>query len=442
MICKGGVDMQFDEFEFKNYIVRALETLKFKSLTPVQKEVIHSINGKQNLVVRSNTGSGKTHSFLIPIFQALEEESHSVFATIVSPTKELALQTYKMAQQIASFSDKRIDIKLYCGGTDRLKEIDKLNGTMPQIVIGTPGKLKDLAIDENVLKIYTSRFFVVDEMDMILDGGYEEDLDCLAKLMKDTKMMFFSATMSQEIMTFTKKYLSNPKIIDLKNEITTIRHIWIPLKHRDRFQVLLELMSTFQPYFAIIFANKKETVIKLAAMLSEKGYFVGIMHGDLQARERKRILQDCKSLKYQYLVATDLAARGIDIEGVTHIINYELPRDYEFYLHRSGRTGRMQKDGIVYSFYEEVDNRYLDDLAAKKIQPEYFEIKNKELVPYKGRNTREARQKPVTDYHREAAKHIPKPKKVSPGYKKKRQAQIEELAEKLKKNSRKRRSYR
>ncbi len=434
--------MQFDEFEFKNYIVRALETLKFKSLTPVQKEVIHSINGKQNLVVRSNTGSGKTHSFLIPIFQALEEESHSVFATIVSPTKELALQTYKMAQQIASFSDKRIDIKLYCGGTDRLKEIDKLNGTMPQIVIGTPGKLKDLAIDENVLKIYTSRFFVVDEMDMILDGGYEEDLDCLAKLMKDTKMMFFSATMSQEIMTFTKKYLSNPKIIDLKNEITTIRHIWIPLKHRDRFQVLLELMSTFQPYFAIIFANKKETVIKLAAMLSEKGYFVGIMHGDLQARERKRILQDCKSLKYQYLVATDLAARGIDIEGVTHIINYELPRDYEFYLHRSGRTGRMQKDGIVYSFYEEVDNRYLDDLAAKKIQPEYFEIKNKELVPYKGRNTREARQKPVTDYHREAAKHIPKPKKVSPGYKKKRQAQIEELAEKLKKNSRKRRSYR
>ena len=165
------------------------------------------------------------------------------------------------------------------------------------------------------------------------------------------------------------------------------------------------------------------------------------MHGDLTPRERKRVLQDCNKLKYQYLVATDLAARGIDIEGVTHIINYELPYDYEFYLHRSGRTGRMHSDGIVYSFYESIDDQYLDNLSKKKISPTYFEIKDGELIPYKGRNTRQNRVKPQTDYQKEAAKLVPKSDKVKPGYKKKRQAQIDELARKLKKKDQKRRYY-
>ena len=137
-----------------------------------------------------------------------------------------------------------------------------------------------------------------------------------------------------------------------------------------------------------------------------------------------------------------MAARGIDIDGVTHIINYELPRDYEFYMHRSGRTGRMHKDGIVYSLYEDLDNTYLDNLAKKGVKPLYFEIKNKELVPYKGRNTRADRVKPTTNYQLEASKYIPKAKKVTPGYKKKRQALIDDLAERLKKNDQKKKKRR
>lgn len=425
----------------KKYIIKALEDLKFTDFTPIQKEVFKEIKAQCNIVAKSKTGSGKTHAFLIPIFQELDETSDSVFATIIAPTKELATQIYKMAQHIASFSENQIDIKLYCGGTDRLKEIVKLKNGQPQIVIGTPGKIKDLAINENVLKIYTSKYFIVDEMDMILSGGYEEDLDSLAQVVQQAKLMFFSATMSDIVAQFIKKYLSQPKIIDLEDEITTIRHIWIPLKHRNRMDALKNLLQTFQPYFAIIFANKKETVMALARSLSSDGYFVGVMHGDLTPRERKRVLTDCKNLKYQYLVATDLAARGLDIEGVSHIINYELPRDYEFYLHRSGRTGRMHHDGIVYSFYEEIDNDYLDELSKKKIVPEYFELKNQELIPYKGRNTREQRVKPKTDYQLEASKFVPKPKKVSPGYKKKRREKIEEIATKLKKKD-KRRRYR
>jgi len=154
------------------------------------------------------------------------------------------------------------------------------------------------------------------------------------------------------------------------------------------------------------------------------------------------VLTDCKKLKYQFLVATDLAARGIDIEGVSHIINYELPYDYEFYIHRSGRTGRMHKDGIVYSFYEDLDNEYLDNLNKKKIIPIYYEIKNGELLEYKGRNTRAQRVKPKTNYQLEAAKFIPKAKKVSPGYKKKRQAKIDDVAQRLKKNDQKKKRRR
>lgn len=435
IITKGDI-MKFDEFEFKEYIVRALQDLKFKELMPVQKEVLQAIVQKKNILAKSKTGSGKTHAFLLPVFNALDEDLHKVQATIISPTKELAMQTYKMAQHIASFSDKRIDIKLFSGGTDRTKEIEKLKTTMPQIVIGTPGKIKDLAVQANVLKIYTSNYFIVDEMDMALDGGYEDELDAISQILKDAKMMFFSATMEERILQFARKYLSNPLMIDINNtNDTNIQHIWIPLKHKPRIDCLNQLLSTIQPYLAIVFANKKETVIEVSKSLSSQGYFVGIMHGDLTPRERKRVLTNCKALKYQYLVATDLAARGLDIEGVTHIINYELPYNYEFYLHRSGRTGRMHRDGIVYSFYEEVDDAYLDNLNSKHIVPSYFEFKSGELVPYKGRATRAQRIKPKTDFQKEASKYVPKPKKVSPGYKKKRQAQIDELAERLKRNS-------
>ncbi len=435
--------MIFDGIEFKDYIVRALNDLKFKEFTEVQKAVFSNLNNNKNILAKSKTGSGKTHAFLLPIFQDLDEDDYKIQATIVAPTKELAMQIYKVSQHIASFSDKKINIKLYCGGTDRNREIEKLNNNMPQIVIGTPGKIKDLAIDENALKIYTSKYFVVDEVDMTFEEGFASDLDLISAVATNARMMFFSATVAEKILPYLKKYMTNVEFIDINNtNDTKIDHIWIPLKHKERFDVLVDLLNTMQPYFCIIFANKKETVIELTKNLTQAGYFVGMMHGDLSPRERKKVLQGCRNLDYQYLVATDLAARGIDIDGVTHIINYELPRDYEFYMHRSGRTGRMHKDGIVYSLYEDLDNTYLDNLAKKGVKPLYFEIKNKELVPYKGRNTRADRVKPTTNYQLEASKYIPKAKKVTPGYKKKRQALIDDLAERLKKNDQKKKKRR
>lgn len=424
--------MTFDGFEIKKFIYSALLDLKFKNLTEVQKEVLKEFNSGKNLLVKSKTGSGKTHAFLIPIFNMLDPTLNEIQAVIVSPTKELAMQTYKVAQHIASFSGESINIKLYSGGSDRLREIEGLKNTQPQIVIATPGKIYDLAVSTNALKIYKAKIYVVDEVDMALDSGYADALDAVGQILKDSKMMFFSATINETILPFAKKYLDSPTFIDIKDDTKlNIKHIWIPLKHKTRDEMLLSLMNIINPYLCIIFANKKETVINVAKMLRENGYKVGEIHGDLEPRERKRFLNEINSLKYQYVVASDLAARGIDIDGVSHIINYEIPRDFEFYLHRSGRTGRMNYTGISYSFYDELDDIYLDDLNKKGIVPEYMTIKDGSLIEYKGRDSRKNREKPVTETYKMAMKHVKKPTKVTPGYKKKMQKKAEEIAQKL-----------
>ncbi len=435
--------MNYLGYELKDYIVRAIKDLGFNEFTDIQKEVFDNFKKDKNIIAKSKTGSGKTHSFLVPIFNSLDEDKKGVFALIIAPTKELASQIYKFAQHIASFSDKTINIKLYTSGSDRDREIAKLTDNQPQIVIGTPGKIKDLAVEANALKIYTAKYLVVDEADMSFESGFQDDIDSIVAVVSDAKLMFFSATMAESILPSMKKYMTNVNMIDINNtNDNKIKHIWIPLKHKEKEDVLLSLLKVINPYLAIIFVNKKTTVDQVAKILTQNGYFVGMIHGDLSPRERKRILEDAKKLKYQFIIATDLAARGIDIDGVSHIINLELPYDYEFYLHRSGRTGRMYNDGIVYSFYEEINNEYLDNLNKKGIKPEYFEIKNGELIPYKGRNTRENRVKPKTNYELEASKYIPKAKKVKPGYKKKRQAQVNELADKLRmKDKKKKKRY-
>ncbi len=424
--------MQFQGYELKDFIVKAIKDLGFKDFSTVQKDVFNSLKENKNLLVRSKTGSGKTHAFLIPIFNALDPADQRVQAVIISPTTELARQTYKVCQHMASFSPNTISVRLYVGGTDKMREMNTLKNSQPQIVIATPGRLKDLVVDENVLKAYTADTLVVDEVDMCLDSGYAEAIDAVAAILKDKKMMFFSATMAETVLPFIKKYLDNPKMIDIKdNSELNITHIWIPLKHRDRFEMLQNLLALINPYLCIIFCNKKETVISLANALRNKGIPVGEIHGDLSPRERKRVLKEAQDLKYQYIVASDLAARGIDLDGVSHVINYEIPKDFEFYIHRSGRTGRMNYTGEVYSFYTELDDLYLDNLAKKGVKPIYKVIKDGSLEDYKGRNAREKRIKPLNEGQKRARKIIHKPDKVTPGYKKKLRKAQDELSVKL-----------
>ena len=188
--------MKFEELELKEYINKALDNLKFKELTKIQEEIIPLALKNNSLIGQSRTGSGKTHSFLIPIFQALDEEEKRVQAVITAPTRELALQIYNVANHIASYYKGNIDIRIYTGGSDRLKEIERLNSSQPQIVIGTPGKIKDLVIKENVLKIYTAKILVIDEADMSFEIGFLDDLDKIASVLDNPQIMVFSATIN------------------------------------------------------------------------------------------------------------------------------------------------------------------------------------------------------------------------------------------------------
>ena len=426
--------MNFDNYEFKKYIVSAIKDLGFKELSPIQKLVLDNIKQDKNIIAMSKTGSGKTHSFLLPIFNDLDESDKTTQAVIIAPTLELARQIYKMAAHIASFSPETIVVKAYYGGTDMKREIEKIKTNPPQIVIATPGKLVDLVIDENILKIHLAKYFVLDEADMIADSFLEEVFKISEKF-KEAKKMVFSATIRESLEVLLKKFLSNTLTLQVeKKDVSTLKisHYLIPVKYRDKDAMLIDLTKIINPYLSIIFANKKEEAQRLYELLKSLNLNVIALHGDLNVRERKRIVNEINSLKYQYIVASDIVARGIDIEGVSHVINYSLPRDFEFYIHRSGRTGRMYMDGICYSFYEDENQEYLDNLEKRGITFEYLDIKDQELVPFKGRNTRANRVKPVSEEEKKAITFIPKPKKVTPGYKKKMMEKKEQIAKRLK----------
>ena len=431
------LDLQYIK---KNYLKDALEELGFKSFTNVQIKTFEALKENRNVLVRSKTGSGKTHSFLIPIFNDLDEKVSEIQALILAPTNELAFQLFNVCKQIGSKSAKTIDIRLYDSNLNSTEEEKRLDGRQPQIVVGTPGKVHELVVKRNALKAYRTKYFVVDEADMSFEEGFQAELDDLAAIVADSRMMFFSATIHEKILAFLKKYLKNPIYIDLDDTFENkISHVWLPIKHQTRLVVLNELLKIINPYLAIVFVNKKENVPMVYQSLTKEGYNCCMLHGDMPIRERKRTVREILALKYQYIVATDIAARGIDIPGVSHVIQYELPYDYEFYVHRSGRCGRMGQTGISYALYDKLDDTYLNLLNKKGVVPEYFELKNGEIVPYKGRNTRQARIAPKKNYIQMAETHIPKSTKVKPGYKKKRKAEVEKLAKTLKRNDEKKR---
>ncbi len=429
------------QFELKKYITSALNDLKFKELMEIQKEILRENKSDRNIIAMSKTGSGKTHAFLIPIFNDLEELDEKCQAVIVAPTNELATQIYKKASHLASFCDKTIKIKCFTATSDIKREVEKLKSNHPQIVIATPNKIKELSISFNQLKIHDAKYFVIDEADMVADSFLEEILEIQEKF-KQAKKMLFSATISEQIEPVIKKFLNNSIKIQIdKKDVSSLKitHYLIPVRNREKDVILDNMLEILNPYLAIIFANKKETVEQLYQKIKSKGYNCTTIHGNLNPRERKRVMNEIASLKYQYIIASDMVARGIDIEGVSHIINYELPRDFEFYIHRSGRTGRMYFDGICYSLYEKENNTYLNNLENRGISFEYVDVKNKEFVPYKGRNVRQNRIAPVKKEIITAKKMIAKPTKVTPGYKKKMNEQANAIAKKIKKNEGKKR---
>ncbi|HGD6138365.1 TPA: DEAD/DEAH box helicase [Streptococcus agalactiae] len=422
--------MSFKDFNFKPYIQRALDELKFVDPTDVQAKLIPVVRSGRDLVGESKTGSGKTHTFLLPIFEKLDESSDDVQVVITAPSRELGTQIYQATKQIAEHSEQEIRVVNYVGGTDKLRQIEKLKVSQPHIVIGTPGRIYDL-VKSGDLAIHKAHTFVVDEADMTLDMGFLDTVDKIAgSLPKDVQNLVFSATIPQKLQPFLKKYLTNPVMEKIKTATViadTIDNWLLSTKGRDKNAQILELSKLMQPYLAMIFVNTKERADELHSYLSSNGLKVAKIHGGIAPRERKRIMNQVKNLEFEYIVATDLAARGIDIEGVSHVINDAIPQDLSFFVHRVGRTGRNGLSGTAITLYQPSDDSDIRELEKLGINFIPKVIKNGEFQDTYDRDRRNNREKSYQKLDTEMIGLVKKKKKkIKPGYKKKIQWKVDE----------------
>ncbi|OIJ16713.1 DEAD/DEAH box helicase [Anaerobacillus alkalilacustris] len=439
----------FERFNLKPFIIEALNEQRFKMPTEIQERLIPAIISGKDVIGQSQTGSGKTLAFLIPLVERIDVTKEEVQAVITAPTRELAGQIFQELEKLLLFSKEEISAKLIVGGTDRLRTIEKLK-KQPQIVVGTPGRISDL-IGEQALKVYTSPMLVVDEADQMLDMGFIEEVDKIAaRMAEQLQMLVFSATVPEKLQPFLRKYMNNPRHVQVNPEKTTaekIEHYLLPLRHRNRINLVMEVARLYNPYFAIIFANTKEQVDEIADALLQEGLNVDRIHGGLNPRQRKQVMKDVNSAKIQYLVASDLAARGIDIKGVTHIINFELPRnDLDWYVHRVGRSARAGASGVALTIYDEKDDQSIEKLMNRKINFKFVDIKNGEWIELENKLNRKVRKTtiPSTPIATRKAtvpatggKAKAKPKGVKPGYKKKARWEQEKQEQRNRRKNRK-----
>ncbi|ALX48104.1 DEAD/DEAH box helicase [Lentibacillus amyloliquefaciens] len=433
---------QFNQFSFQPEIKTVIEQLNFQTPTPIQQKVIPSILKGTSVIGQSHTGSGKTHAYLLPLFNQLDTNKREVKLVITAPTRELARQIYDEVRKVIDYAGMQGTwiAKLLVGGTDKQKMMDKLKKP-PHIIVGTPGRILDM-VKEDAISIYSASSFVIDEADLMLDLGFIREVDqLLLRADENIQILAFSATIPQQLEQFYSKYLKNPLHVKINDQLAPeqLEHVIVPIRHREASDIIIDISKTIHPYISIIFANGKDAADSLADSLLQKGLNVGIIHGGISPRERKRTLKDIQNLKFQYIVATDLASRGIDIKGVSHVINAQFPKEEDFYVHRAGRTARAGMEGTVISLYDEADYRLLEKLKQKGLTFAFRDLKNGEWKEAKAWNERTKRRKTDSSTNSEAWKKVKKPKKVKPGYKKKMKNEQEKIKKQMTSKSKKHR---
>ncbi|MGK0577220.1 DEAD/DEAH box helicase [Macrococcus capreoli] len=429
----------FELFELAPYLVEAVEDLNFNQPTEIQRRVIPKLKKETHLIGQSQTGTGKSHAFLLPLINKIDVDVQHPQIIILAPTRELAKQLYDAAEHLISFTEG-IKAGLYIGGTDKNKDIQK-SKVQPQIVIGTPNRIKDLA-EENVLHIHLARAVVIDEADLMIDLGFLPTVDKIAaNVSREAQIAVFSATIPKALHPFLNKYLSKPEFIEIEPDAKTNKNITfylVPTKSNDRKEQLTKIMSTINPYLAIIFANSRERADEVAEYLQDQGLKVGVIHGGLAPRERTQQMKRVKNLEFQYVVASDLASRGIDIDGVSHVINYDIPRDIAFFTHRVGRTGRGNYTGVAITIYTPDEEDLINQIEKRGFSFIHSDVKNGELVEIKDRTQRQSRTKKEDNIEQNLKHKLKGKKKVKPGYKKKFRYELD----KLKRNEKKAHSKR
>jgi len=374
-----------EEFTFKQLdpkIQKSLEEMGFEEPTPIQKEAIPVALKGEDIVGQAQTGTGKTAAFGLPIVERISPRERGVKAIILTPTRELAIQ---VAHEI-SLMGKHKGVSAYpiYGGVSIDRQANILKRGRHQIIVGTPGRIKDL-INRGILRLDRVRFAVLDEADQMLDMGFIEDIEeILGKTPKDKQTMLFSATMPYEIRKLIDNYLKpGYRTVKVGKQLITpkVKQRILLVRSEDKLKALEKLLKEHEGVSTIVFVKTKRDAAEIEKELQKRGINARAIHGDLSQRQRETVMKLFKEGKVKVLVATDVAARGIDIKDVGLVINYELPENPESYVHRIGRTGRAGREGTAISLVAESEKRRMYRIKGlKNVRPERFRVNDlKEL---------------------------------------------------------------
>ena len=378
----------FLNFSLKSELLKSIKELGFNSPTPIQSKVIpHLMSSDQDLIASAQTGTGKTAAFGLPLLDLTNTKVTNVQTLILCPTRELCIQ---ITNDLLSYSKylKNINILSVYGGVKIEKQIKSLKKG-PQIIVGTPGRTNDL-IRRKKLIIGNIDRLILDEADEMLSMGFKEDLEAIIQQTpKKKQILLFSATMTQKVVGVTKKYMKNSleiAVARVNRAADNVEHIYYVVKPRDRYEVVKRIADMNPDIYGIVFCRTRRETKDIAIKLMNDHYNADTIHGDLSQSERDDVMRRFRKGQLQILVATDVAARGLDVEDLTHVINYNLPDDDEIYIHRSGRTGRAGKKGVSIAIINGRNMRKLKDIERtskisfkKKDVPSGLDICKKRL---------------------------------------------------------------
>lgn len=344
-------NVKFENLEISKEIKQAVADMGFEEPSPIQAQAIPHILAGKDIIGQAQTGTGKTAAFGIPLLDMVNEKDSSVQAIILCPTRELAIQVAGEIGKLGKYKKNLRTLPVY-GGQPIDRQIKALKKGV-QIVIGTPGRVMD-HMNRKTLKLGNVKTIVLDEADEMLDMGFREDIETiLQELPEQRQTTFFSATMPRAILNLTKKYQKDPQIVKVVRKALTVPNIeqfYIETKSKNKSDVLSRLIDIYNPKLSVIFCNTKRKVDELVSELQLRGYFADALHGDLKQSQRDNVMAKFRKKTVEILVATDVAARGIDVDDVECVFNYDVPQDDEYYVHRIGRTGRAGRSGRAFSF--------------------------------------------------------------------------------------------
>ena len=343
--------LRFEDMNISNEICRAVLDMGFEEATPIQSQAIPVILEGKDIIGQSQTGTGKTAAFGIPLLERINPEDRRLQALILCPTRELAIQVSEEFRKLLKYKDNIRVLPIY-GGQPIDRQIAALRkGT--QVVIGTPGRVMD-HMRRRTIKAETVQMMVLDEADEMLDMGFRENIETiLVKIPEEHQTLLFSATLSPEILDITKRFQRNPEFIKIVRKELTVPNIeqyYFDVKEKTKLDALCRIIDVYDPKLAMVFCNTKKRVDDLVEMLQGRGYFAEGLHGDLKQAQRDKVMQKFRNGTIEILVATDVAARGIDVDDIDVVFNYDVPQDEEYYVHRIGRTGRAGKAGKAFTF--------------------------------------------------------------------------------------------